>query len=138
MLELRVKELSREDSNILEKAGFSYDDVYQFETYEELYEACQVIGRYKAFEIVQLYGTDEAQDIANEWGIAEPIRNIEELATAIVTTIVDNEVICVETCINCKEICEIEETCLYCDGHICVNCLEEFGSVCEYCMEWYQ
>lgn len=50
---------------------------------EQIYQRCSVIGYYHAWQLIWSYGFSESQDIADEYGIERPLKNVESIATII-------------------------------------------------------
>ena len=88
VIKLETKNLSFEDYEILRLAGFEFDSVLSFENEDDVFEMSDVVGYFEAMHIVNHYGWFDAQELANEHNINEPLANIEEVASVIVAEII--------------------------------------------------
>ena len=92
MYKLETKKLSFEDYEILRLAGFDFETVLTFEDEEEIRNMSEVIGYHKAAKIVNAYGWAEAQALSNEYGIDEPLANIESVASLIILRLIEEHI----------------------------------------------
>lgn len=86
MIKLNIQNLPMREFKIL-RLAFGVDEI-DFENEDDVFQSSEVIGYHKAAEIVGIYGWYEAQKLANEFGISEPLANIETVASAIVAKLV--------------------------------------------------
>lgn len=86
MIKLNIWNLPMREFEIL-RLAFGVDEI-DFENESDIFEMSEVIGYHKAAEIIGIYGWSEAQELANEHGISEPLANIEAVASAIVAELV--------------------------------------------------
>jgi hypothetical protein len=80
--EIDVFEMPEIGSNIIEK----YELVFEDE--DNVFEMSEVIGHHKAMHIVNHYGWVNAQELANEYRINEPLTNIETVASYIIYDVI--------------------------------------------------
>lgn len=65
-----------------EVANITLSDIQEAIT-EQIYQRCSVIGYHHAWQLIWSYGLAESQEIADEYGIERPLKNVESIATII-------------------------------------------------------
>lgn len=86
MIKVKIWNLPPRESMILDLA-FEVEEI-EFENEDEVYEMSEIIGYQKAARIISIYGWAEAQELADEYDISAPLKNIEAVASAIVADLV--------------------------------------------------
>ena len=88
MIKINLKEMSLDYLKVLKSVfDVEHDEILKFEDWDDLTHQSEVVGYYNAFQIILNYGLENAQCIADEYGIEKPLANIEKVASAIVEKI---------------------------------------------------